>query len=144
MDLPQRCGCERLCVERLERLAEPCSQLGLDDPFDVVEGKGLDVVLQACESGEIRLREEIRAGRQQLSELDESRTELFEVLRQRFGIRAQVSVASGDIIATESHSPMLREQESEVLVPRCVSRLEQHVLSATRFHPGVQTEVSGR
>jgi hypothetical protein len=80
--LAQRRGGNRFRLEGLERLGETDAKLLLHDPLDVGIRKRSDIVLQSRECLEVRGRQQIRACREELSQLDEGRSELFEVVRE--------------------------------------------------------------
>ena len=132
MDLSERRGRERRGFEVGERLGDANAELLTDDPFDLGEGEGLDVVLKPREGFQVGNRKEVRAGRKELPELDERRTEPFEVLRQLQGLRRRVD-APGlrrqvplDIQPFgEVSPPVLHEQDGDVLVALEVRRFER-------------------
>src|SRR6185436_3112004 len=87
MHLPERRGGNRQPIELDERVRNADTELLADRPLDVFVGKWLDVVLQAGERLEVRGRKEVRARREELTELDERRAERLEVARERLGAR---------------------------------------------------------
>ena len=82
VDLPDRCGRHRHDVELEERPLDGQVELGLDDVSDVVEPDRADRVLEPAELGDDVRGHDVRAGREQLTELHERRPELVEHLAQ--------------------------------------------------------------
>jgi hypothetical protein len=83
--LPQARSGDRRRIEAFERLGRADGELLLDDAFDIGKRNRLDIVLQACEWLEPGYREHVRAGRQQLAQLDERGPAFLEVGREGDG-----------------------------------------------------------
>ena len=118
--LAERRGGDRFRLEGLERLGQADAQLLLHDPLDVGVRKRSDVVLQARERLEVRGRQQVRARRQELSELDEGRTELLEIVRKGPGLGGVAGQRPGSLVARvrdEVGLPVLGEERREVAVP---------------------------
>ena len=73
---------DRRLLEAQERALEGEPEIDLHDLLDLLEGNRRDVVLELAQLDDDVRRHEVRAGRQQLPELDERRPELVEHLAQ--------------------------------------------------------------
>jgi hypothetical protein len=73
---------DRLLAELEEQLLDRQAELLGDDSLDVRERERPDIVLELAELGDDVGRDDVRARRQQLPELDEGRAELVEHLPQ--------------------------------------------------------------
>ena len=80
MHLSERRGRDRLPIEARERLGDPYAKLACDDFLDLLVRKRLHVVLKPGERLEVRLRQQVRSRRQELTQLDERRTHGLEVV----------------------------------------------------------------
>src|SRR4051812_34789812 len=119
MHLPERGGGDRGAVEPLERLRQPDADLVLDDPFDLFVWERRDAVLQSRQRLEVREREQIAARRQQLPELDEGRTERFEIAGECLrigGIRLECGWIDS-LGSDEIRVPILCREPRQVAVP---------------------------
>ena len=72
----------RRLLERREQLLDRQLELLADDPLDLREREGGDVVLEGAQLGDDVRRDDVRPGREQLAELHERRPELVEHLAQ--------------------------------------------------------------
>ena len=121
VDLTERGRCERLLVEGGEEVLDPRAELGLDDLLDLLEGEGLDGVLEPGQCLGVRRREEVEAGREQLAHLDVRRTHALEVGGEglRGLLRAGVDgivVADGELVelgAREQVGPSVAQEETD-------------------------------
>ena len=86
MHLSERGGGERTFLEHREGFREPDAEVRLNDFLDVGERHRLNAVLQPRERFEIRGGKEICARRQDLSQLNERRSERLEIAGQVFGV----------------------------------------------------------
>src|SRR4051794_15756015 len=66
MHLRQRRGRRRFSVELKKEFRKPAAQFGRNDALDFIVGKRLNLVLQARQRIEVRLRQQIAAGRKKL------------------------------------------------------------------------------
>jgi hypothetical protein len=82
MHLADRGGRHRRRVELEEELLDRELQVLADHPLDLGEREGRGVVLERPQLRDDVRRDDVRAGREQLPELDERRTELVEHLAQ--------------------------------------------------------------
>ena len=82
MHLADRRGGHRLLLELEEEARDRLVQVLEDDALDVGVRERLDVVLEAAELGDDVGRDDVRARREELAELDERRPELVEHLPQ--------------------------------------------------------------
>ncbi len=73
MDLCDRCGRDRRAVERREQRFDRAVKVILDRTGDVTPRERPDIVLQPGQRGDDVRREQVRAGRHDLSDLDERR-----------------------------------------------------------------------
>jgi hypothetical protein len=80
--LADRRGGDRLAVELEEEALDREAEVVLDDALDLLVREGAYVVLQAAELGDDVRRQDVRAHREQLAELDEGRAELVEELAE--------------------------------------------------------------
>jgi hypothetical protein len=124
MHLAQRGGCERLGLECREPFRDAEPEIVLNQPLDIGKRKRLDAVLQPPEGFEVRRRQQVRARRQQLTELDERGTEALEIGREflRFRIVALGKGLVGDCLVQSSARHEIRfavlvEEVRDVLVP---------------------------
>jgi hypothetical protein len=108
--LADRRGRHRLLVELEEKLLERQLQLLADHPLHLRERERLDVVLQGAQLGDDVRRDDVRARREQLPELDERRPELVQHLAQVLATRgrAQLGLERG-------RPPRPREQVGQLV-----------------------------
>src|SRR5207237_4804715 len=79
MHLCERSRGERLRIELRERLRYPNAEFRRDDCVNLFIGKRFDFVLQARQRIEIRLGQKIAARRKKLAQLNECRSQVFEI-----------------------------------------------------------------
>ena len=77
MHLSERRRRERLFVEGEKRLRQAHVQVVFDRLLHIGQRNGIDVVLQAAQGLEIGRRQQVGARREDLTQLDERRAELF-------------------------------------------------------------------
>lgn len=94
-------------------------------PSTFSEGEGLDAILQPREGVQIRERQDVRARRQELAQLDERRAQALEIIRQlgrrrvrrrsgrAFVVQSGIEAGGLDQVAP----PVLHQQHRHVLVP---------------------------
>ena len=109
MHLADRGGRERSEVELEEGPVHPQVELGLDHLRTCSNGHGDGVVLQPAQLGDDVRRDDVRAGREQLPELDERRAELVEHLAE-----APAAIGRGRVAV----APVAPRDEVAEAVPR--------------------------
>src|SRR2546423_3899720 len=82
MHLRQRRGRRRFSFELKKEFRKPAAQFRRNDALDFFVRKRLNLVLQTRQRIEVRLRQQIAPGGQKLSELDEGRPQLFQIVRK--------------------------------------------------------------
>ena len=80
--LADRRGGQRLAVELEEEALDREAEVFEDDALDLLVRERAHVVLEAAELGDDVRRQDVRAHREQLAELDEGRAELVEELAE--------------------------------------------------------------
>ena len=103
--------------------------LRFDDLAHVIESEGLDLFLKPRQGLEIGLRQQVRARREKLAELDERRPHVLEVERQFLGValsRLGVDSRAGPLALgpVTRCAPVLDQQRSNTLIRRQVLDLE--------------------
>lgn len=120
MDLTERGAGRRCGVERLERLAEPSADLGRDRCLDLLERDRLDIVLQPRQRAEVHGWQEVGAGRQELTELDERRPHRFELVCEPTRVVVRCGVVGRGIVRVEVvqtiGATVLEQQCADLLV----------------------------
>jgi hypothetical protein len=138
-------GADRLLVEGGEQLADPRAEFFLDRLLDVVEPDRSDIVLQAIELADERLRKEIGARREDLPELDVRRPELDEPLAKRARLLGDLSVdlTRVGVVGRECDEALLLREIGEAIPCEQadhrrqawdVARCEEHVRCRGRSH----------
>jgi len=84
-------------LEAPERVRDPDAELARHDAFDVLERERDDVVLKTAQRFEVGRRQQVRARRQQLTELHVRRSELLEIRREGRRTRCAVVVGRGRV-----------------------------------------------
>ena len=77
MDLRQRSRSQRFRIQ-IHHLGATLAELLLQNGLDLLEAEGGDAVLERRQFGDPTSRKDVRSGREQLSQLDEGRTQLQE------------------------------------------------------------------
>jgi hypothetical protein len=85
VDLADGGGGERLLVEADEDVGERGTEALLDDDLDLLEADGRDLVLELLQLGDEIGRQNVAAGRDDLPELDERRTEILKNEARAYG-----------------------------------------------------------
>ena len=130
VDLSQGSRGEGSGVEFEKSLRQAHAELAPDDLLHVAERERLDPVLQPGESVQIRRRQQVRARREELAELDERRPQGFEVLGELLRISGDLlgdlDVRQIDVDGLDQvRAPVLDQQAGEILVALQVLRLER-------------------
>ena len=118
--LPERGRGDRRRIEFHEGLRHANAEFLLDNPFDIRIWKRSEVILQPRQRVEVGLRQQVRARREQLSELDERRTERLQIAGEGLGSRdGRMAVAFDRFEAgmrDEVGAAVLGNEDREILV----------------------------